>query len=964
MIKKIWLLLLLLVGFHASGQYFSTGEDPASIRWRQISTLHFQLVYPEGFENNAQKLANYFEKVYQSGGNTLNHRPGKIPVLFHTSTVQSNGMVAWAPRRMELYTTPHQAIYGQDWLEQLAIHEFRHVVQIDKIHSRLPGFLRVVFGEHIGALVTGGYLPFWYLEGDAVVTETALSRFGRGRLPSFLMEHRAQVIEKGVFSLDKAFNGSYKHFVPDHYKLGYHLVGEARTRYGSDLWEKALGRVGRKPWSLTPFNKTIRMETGLTLVSLYRSVFDSLKVAWKEEDLKFHPMAMDTIQKQDIIYTNYTHNHVLPSGDIISLKTGYDIIPRFVKINSDGTEKVVTVPGLIFGESVGYRNNLIVWTEQIPDVRWTHSGRSRIFIFNSENNEKRTFFPEFKAFAPAISPDEQYVAVVEVNFTNDYYLSIYNAFTGALIKRFQSEDNNFFFNPVWIDENHLAAIVLTTDGKKIARVNPFISTMEVLEDLGGSEIKHLTYQNGYLYFVSGYSGRDEVWQLSLKDKSMIKLSRARFGHAYPVPSDKKIIVSDYTSNGYQLVALVADSSDKLSGKMDNRVEFRLAEILATQENGIIDFRNADTIRYNSTPYKKASNLFNFHSRAPFVLDVNSYGINPGVNFISQNLLGTAETSVGYKWNSAESNGRYFVNFDYKGWYPIVNLKAGTGKRTSEYNEIQIVKNQQGQIIRQDTVRKFFSWTESDFSFGARVPLNFSRGAWSRMFQPEVSYKVTKYTHNAGTPAAFINGNMHTVAGRLYFHQIRRKAVRDVLPDFGWITDVSYRETPFGDNNAGALVAAQIRLYLPGFSRNHGTTLYAGTQQRNRGEKYAFSDVISMPRGWHPKNNNQLSAISLEYRLPLFYPEFSLGRYIYFKRIKASVFGDFAALSGDTFHDGKVVGQFSKNISSVGVDLTSDINLLRLYAPADAGVRTIYLPGEGKFRFEFLFSIDFTSFGAL
>jgi hypothetical protein len=134
----IFTFLLVFWGNAVFGQYFSTGEDPARLRWRQISTLNFQLIYPDDFEEQAQKLANYFEKVYKYGGNTLNHNPRKISVIFHNQTVKSNGLVGWAPRRMEIFTPPHQAIYAQDWLEQLAIHEFRHVVQIDKIHSQLP----------------------------------------------------------------------------------------------------------------------------------------------------------------------------------------------------------------------------------------------------------------------------------------------------------------------------------------------------------------------------------------------------------------------------------------------------------------------------------------------------------------------------------------------------------------------------------------------------------------------------------------------------------------------------------------------------------------------------------------------------------------------------------------------------------------------------------------------------------
>src|SRR5690606_4510930 len=105
----------------------------------------------------------------------------KFPVVLHTQTIQSNGLVAWAPRRAEFYTTPHQAIYPQEWLEQLALHEFRHMVQIDNVDSQLPRWFRAILGQQAAALVFGAYLPWWLIEGDAVVMETALSRYGRGR---------------------------------------------------------------------------------------------------------------------------------------------------------------------------------------------------------------------------------------------------------------------------------------------------------------------------------------------------------------------------------------------------------------------------------------------------------------------------------------------------------------------------------------------------------------------------------------------------------------------------------------------------------------------------------------------------------------------------------------------------------------------------------------------------------------
>jgi len=46
--KKYLLILLFAVLLNiANAQYFQTGQDPAYIRWRQINTENFQLIYPD-----------------------------------------------------------------------------------------------------------------------------------------------------------------------------------------------------------------------------------------------------------------------------------------------------------------------------------------------------------------------------------------------------------------------------------------------------------------------------------------------------------------------------------------------------------------------------------------------------------------------------------------------------------------------------------------------------------------------------------------------------------------------------------------------------------------------------------------------------------------------------------------------------------------------------------------------------
>ncbi len=127
-LRLLVLMVFILSGDMLYAQYYSTGQEPASIKWRQLKTAHFKLIFPDYYEANARKLAAYLDSTYSYAGRSLDYQPKRISLVLHTQSAKSNALVAWAPKRIEFYTTPPQDMYAQPWLEQLALHEYRHVV--------------------------------------------------------------------------------------------------------------------------------------------------------------------------------------------------------------------------------------------------------------------------------------------------------------------------------------------------------------------------------------------------------------------------------------------------------------------------------------------------------------------------------------------------------------------------------------------------------------------------------------------------------------------------------------------------------------------------------------------------------------------------------------------------------------------------------------------------------------------
>jgi len=190
---RVVIILLLLLSAGLKGQFYEYGQDAGRLKWYYFNTPNYKVIYPEGVDSVAGVFANHLEYYYPFLGAPLDHQHSAMPVIIHNESSFSNGVFVWAPKRLEIFTNPDPNGYHQDWLTQLTLHEGRHAVQIDKLNQGVTKALSYLGGEQVAGAVSG-FLPYWYLEGDAVDAETRLSNTGRGRQPSFEMELKAQLL--------------------------------------------------------------------------------------------------------------------------------------------------------------------------------------------------------------------------------------------------------------------------------------------------------------------------------------------------------------------------------------------------------------------------------------------------------------------------------------------------------------------------------------------------------------------------------------------------------------------------------------------------------------------------------------------------------------------------------------------------------------------------------------------------
>ena len=241
--RSVASLLLCLTLFNTLAQESVTQETNApSVKWNQLNTPNFMILYPIGFDVQAQRVANTLETIREPESKTMSALPKKISIILQNQSSFSNGFVTLAPRRSEFYAMPSQNynfIGTNDWLSLLATHEYRHIVQFQRSITGFNKFFYYLFGQQAVAGLSFAAAPQWFWEGDAVATETAFTPSGRGRIPYFDLVFRTNIMEGRTFNYHKQYLRSYKNNIPNHYVLGYNMVSYLRRKTGDPLiWEK------------------------------------------------------------------------------------------------------------------------------------------------------------------------------------------------------------------------------------------------------------------------------------------------------------------------------------------------------------------------------------------------------------------------------------------------------------------------------------------------------------------------------------------------------------------------------------------------------------------------------------------------------------------------------------------------------------------------------------------------------
>lgn len=932
--------LLIIIPFKLKGQFYTTGENPSKIRWQQISSDNFQIVYPAGLTDEAVRVATGLEYAFKNADD-FSFRPGKrFPVLMQNASVLSNGFVALAPSRMELQITPPQDSYAQDWINQLSLHEFRHVSQLKKLNQGITGFLGSIFGD-IPRGVVSAQIPSWFYEGDAVFNETRLSGTGRGRSAGFEMPLRTLLQDSNYrYSYDKALFGSYRDFVPDQYVYGYSLTNYIRSHYGTETWSSAINHVARNPFKIWPFAIFLRKEFGFFNNGLYNKTIDSLVVEYNKINREYSGIRTDeNLQMSAIIksrteaYTNYLHPK-LYKDMILAFRAGLSDPGSFVLIDSAGNESHLLTTGQTLLGKTDLHAGILVWDEVRNDPRWGKRDYSVIRKTDIASGKTRVLTRKTRYFSPDFSPDGSRIAVSENDAANDNYLTIIDAEKGDIIQRIPT-GHKTIVTPEWSDGNNIIAVTVTKEGKQLESVNVATEKWRVLIPYTTNNICDPADYGSYILFRADFNQKENLFAIEKSTGQILQVTESITGARHPVMSDdlKYLYFSEYTVKGFNIIR---QKSDPGTWKAVNPFNSNFSRSLSIP----------DVITTLPESYLKPAHLFRFHSWLPFYADIDeiredpmNINIYPGFILFSQNMLGTTTSSLGYSYQNGYHHFRPAMIL--KGAYPVLDFSMDIGgpHRMFPLPDDVTVPDNQGPY----------------YKLNARiyVPLSFSRGAFNIFVRPELDYEFSPVKYYSGGRVRSGIDLMHI---RLFASNYRRMAIRDIYPKWGQSVSSTYSFQPTGQY-FGSLFSVKLGMFFPGIGRHHNFFFAAGYQLQNSGMFFLPYIRSGFPRGYNTLLSETFSCLMLNYTFPVAYTDLSLGPIMYIKRIRSNFFYDLGMGGAGLFglHEGADNHRF--DIESFGAEMVADLHTLRIIFPLSAGIRLGYKSKENKGFAEFLLQIN-------
>jgi hypothetical protein len=394
----------------------------------------------------------------------------------------------------------------------------------------------------------------------------------------------------------------------------------------------------------------------------------------------------------------------------------------------------------------------------------------------------------------------------------------------------------------------------------------------------------------YVLYGSSYDGVSNIYAVETASGRRYRVTSSKYGAQYPAvsPDGKTLLYSDYSTSGFNLAELPLDPSSWTRIAAVPRTNFAYHGPVRDAIAG------SKPVDYPTLRYSPSAHLFTVHSWGP-----TSGPPDLGVGLISNDKMGLLDSNASLIFNTNERTVGFQTGASYNRFFPVLDFSFVDRERSIQF------------VDHKDT------FSERTVYGGFHIPLNLSRG-----------YYTTGLSWSAGLESITERGSgFLPINTTLRLRRVRQSSARDLAPVWAQALRFTYREAPWHGFYTANFLSADGRFALPGLARHQSLVLEGGYERQSG--NYFFSSQLQFVRGYRAIIGRDYTRLSSNYRLPLFYPDWSIAQLLYIKRVSGNLYYDYGKVSNLQYR-------------STGIELLFDLNLLHFPDTVRAGVRYAYL----------------------
>ena len=897
------------------------GHHPKGLNWQIMRSPAANVIFPQGMERQATRICRIIDYINHNNRRSVGEHSVLINIVLQNQTVMPNGYVGLAPLVSEFYSTPieYTSLLGSmKWLDALAIHEYRHVQQLINTRKKTTKLLYFVGGE-TGWLV-GSYLtvPNWYFEGDAVITETALTSAGRGRTPFFTAQQRALSLAGINHSYMKARNGSFKDVVPDHYSLGYLMLTHLRNEKGNDVIKDVVDDAQGGLFFFYPFSRALNKHTNYRAHTLYEAGWKAARNHWNEKtaNITITPSTRIAAANQETP-TNYHFPQFDGEGEILVLRNSFQETDAVYRIANGRREKIVSI-GLNFGAYFHYGDDKILWTEYSQHPRRVNVTYSDIYCYDVKTGKKKKITRKGKYFSPVLSVDGYSIFAIHVSEILQCEIHRLDIATGVIQAK-----------TVFGDDEFVSRLSVTDEDAVVYNLKRDQNLGLYLYDFRSGETRKLTPRTAhvidaprvagdYVYYSASFSGLDNIYRSPLDGSLFVEqMTSVPVGAYEPAvsPDETTLIFTKVTVDGHAVASMDISSTQTLGRiSITEPVDMDwFDEVAHIAEGGNILGEVTTGEHYPVEPYSGLFKDMKLHSWSiPSSVSV------PSINLQARNYLNDVGVTVRGGFNRNEERSFYNTQLTVGRWYPVVVFTASRNKRSTSY------------LTDLNHLAKA-TFDQTAFGLHLTLPHQWVQGNYFTHLNVTTGISRRRLSNRTLSDGKAPIKTLNALLIQADFSSLRRTALQNIGPKSGVASTVIYRRDWSKHGNEKILTAHSF--YMPGLTINHQTKLTFAYQKELLSHPFQYEDTFEYARGYNAPINDETWQLSLDYGLPLLYPDWGFGGLTYFMRVRTNIFYD-------NNHSTFELLARTKNVQSIGLELISDNTVFNLL-PLSFGIRISY-----------------------